>query len=398
MAKQTLYMDYRSSKSLQIFLSYLISNGEISGDACYYLFRREQMPDNLKDILLRNPSMNLSTLLSILTLYDEIVISPIKGLPQIDESLLDEMGIHYRQKTSEQPWASRLFVDNTSISAEEAEYVIRSHKREILEDYSQEKGFIDYWTNYDFNVSDSFDHYLDSKYHLDILPSKNPITNLSMLLDKYILDKTLGSMRLPAHILKMGEYDFMDYLDATFECLAGSMRSSYGTFYSNILSTHNWKRVTGHECERIDNIVLAADFSSGIGVIPHPETIQEVISWRKYPDMISFRAVFSDWVHTLRNGDIQLADKMREEICKANNQLKKLDKYDKLNKNAMVALIKIGLSQVPGIDKIITVSDFLTPYITDYQFSKNSWVNLPAFNPVFKTLQHGLDKSDIGSV
>lgn len=38
MAKQVLYMDYSTGRSLQIFLTYLISEGKINDEMYYYLF------------------------------------------------------------------------------------------------------------------------------------------------------------------------------------------------------------------------------------------------------------------------------------------------------------------------------------------------------------------------
>ena len=135
------------------------------------------------------------------------------------------------------------------------------------------------------------------------------------------------------------------------------------------------------DLDKMDDLVFAADFASGMGVIPHPETIEEVVSWRKHANMKSFRSVFSDWVSVLRNGNLDMACKMKMDVRRANEQLIKLDKYEKLNKNALVAKIKTGISKIPAIDILATTTDFLTPYIADYIQSKNGWVNLPAFNP-----------------
>ena len=37
MAKQVLYMDYSTGRSLQIFLTYLISEGKINDEMYYYI-------------------------------------------------------------------------------------------------------------------------------------------------------------------------------------------------------------------------------------------------------------------------------------------------------------------------------------------------------------------------
>ena len=276
------------------------------------------------------------------------------------------------------------FQKKKTIYAEEAASLVRANKKEILSDFGQEKSFYDYWLNYDFDLADSFDYYLERNYHLSLLPSLKSIDNLYAALDFSIFG------RGPQHLLKTGEYDFMDYLDSTFSSLAYSVHDRHGTFYSCVFSMDNRNQITIKDLDKIDGIVLAADFASGIGVIPHPETIEEVVKWRKYAEMKSFRSVFSDWVSTLRNGNIDLADKIKFDVRKANDQLLKLDKYEKLNKNVLVASVKTELSKIFGIDALIMTSDFLTPYATDYIQRENNWVLLPAFNsnyPLFRALR-----------
>lgn len=378
-------MDYSSSKALQVFLSFVTTKGKIDEETYYYLFGNSPLSISEQYEMLHRHYRNFYGMLSMLTLYDEIVITPVKNLPLINETLLDELGIYYAHAESEKSWIRKILKKNKSITAEEAESIIRTHKKEILSDFIQEKCFADYWTNYDFNLSDSFEYYLERCYHLDILPSSNLSRRLST---QYEFD-LLG--RNPQHFLKTGEYVFMDYLDSTFRSLGNSIQNQNGTFYSSILTPNNWNIVAAADCKEVDNLVVAADFSGGIGVVPHPETIQDVIKWRKYPELKSFRAVFSEWVHAMRNGDIDLASKMQLDVREANKQLLKLEKYDILTKNVMVAFVKFGLSKIPGVDVLIAASDFLTPYVTDYQKSQNAWVNLPAFNPnlpSFETLKY----------
>ena len=315
-------------------------------------------------------------MLSMLTLYDEIVVYPINEIQRLDEGLLDELGIHYSSTNEKnKSGIKRIFQNKKAISAEEAANIVRAAKGAILSDFRQEKSYADYWINYDFDLSDSFDYYLERNYHLSVLPSSKPIKNISTLLEFDILG------RGPQNLLKTGEYDFMDYLDSTFSSLAKSMYDRRGTFYSSLFYKDSWSNINMEDLDKMDDLVFAADFASGMGVIPHPETIEEVVSWRKHANMKSFRSVFSDWVSVLRNGNLDMACKMKMDVRRANEQLIKLDKYEKLNKNALVAIIKTGISKIPAIDILATTTDFLTPYIADYIQSKNGWVNLPAFNP-----------------
>ena len=58
MAKQTLYMDYSSSKSLQIFLQFLIGNGKINEEMYYYLFGDRDISDDEKNLCLHRHYRN----------------------------------------------------------------------------------------------------------------------------------------------------------------------------------------------------------------------------------------------------------------------------------------------------------------------------------------------------
>ena len=376
MGKQVLYMDYSTGRSLQIFLTYLISEGKINDEMYYYLFGDDSLSNDEKQAMLHRHFRGFYGMLSMLTLYDEIVVYPINEIQRLDEGLLDELGIHY-SSTNEKSKSGikRISKNKKAISAEEAANIVRAAKGAILSDFRQEKSYADYWINYDFDLSDSFDYYLERNYHLSVLPSSKPIKNISTLLEFDILG------RGPQNLLKTGEYDFMDYLDSTFSSLAKSMYDRRGTFYSSLFYKDSWSNINMEDLDKMDDLVFAADFASGMGVIPHPETIEEVVSWRKHANMKSFRSVFSDWVSVLRNGNLDMACKMKMDVRRANEQLIKLDKYEKLNKNALVAIIKTGISKIPAIDILATTTDFLTPYIADYIQSKNGWVNLPAFNP-----------------
>lgn len=377
-------MDYSSSRALQIFLSYLISKGKINEDMYYYLFGDNIISKKEQLIMLHSHYRNFYGMLSMLTLYDDIIIYPTRNIEPIDESLLDELGIHYFSD-KKKLWSGEMTKKVNPVDAKNIEDIIRIHKREILGDFRQEKCYSEYWINYKFDLSDSFEYYFERKYHLDMIKNVKLEDRLSSLINQNIWGRT------PQNILKTGEYDFMDYLDATIKSLSCSIQNRYGTFSSKLFSSNNWRTVMPEDLEKLDTVVLAADLSGGIGVIPYPETIEEVIAWRKYAEMKAFRAVFSDWIYSMRSGDISLSCKIKLDIERANKQLLKLEGYDKLNRNVMIALINIGLSKIPAIDILKTATDFVTPYIIDYQNTKNSWVNLPAFNSkttLYRNLKH----------
>lgn len=368
MAKQTLYMDYSSSKSLQIFLQFLIGNGKINEEMYYYLFGDRDISDDEKNLCLHRHYRNFYKILSMLTLYDEIVIVPIKDYERINEEILEELGVHYQKKESR---VRKILKKKSYVTAEEVKKIVYNHQKEILADYMQEKSYYDYWPNYHFDLTDSLKWYLDHDYHIE--------------------NKTYSFVgRYPQHLLKSGEYYFMGYLDGTVAGLVNSLCDSEGTFYSCLFSDNSKNRIEISDLEKVDNFVLALDFAGGLGVVPCPEKISEVIEWRKNSDMKAFRAVFSDWIHTLRRGDISLACKIQLDVKKANEKIRSIEKYEKLDKNVFVAFIKTLLSQVPEMGILMDISDYITPYVTDYQKSKNSWVNLPAFNSnysIFKTLK-----------
>ena len=372
MEKQVLHMDYSTSRSLLIFLFYLANGGKLNEDMYYYIFGNKQLSEDEKARMLACHYRGFYSMLSMLTLYDEIVVYPVEGVKDMDEGLLDELGIHYSKGEKDKSFSRSLFKEKNTLSAEEAERIVRANAGEILSDFRQEKCYYDYWTDYDFNLYDSLIFYLESKYHFDILPSEKIGENATSYFGRHFLGRS------PQNLFKTGEYDFLNYLDATFESMARGMNDQRGTFYSSMLSKAEFIGAT--DLDNIDNIVLAADYSSGLGVIPHPETIDEVRKWRNRDELKSFRPVFASWIDTMRNGEINIACKMKTDVQKANKQLAHLDKCDKIQKNAFVALIKAGLSAIPQISAVEMVADFITPYTTDFIRGKNNWVNLPAFN------------------
>lgn len=373
-------MDYSSSKALHSFILFDILNGKIDSETYFYLFGDQQLTYDEQQKMLHHHYRNFYGMLSMLTLYDEIILSPINGMLQLDESLLDELGIHYSSKDMKNKklrWGKAK--KNSFITAEEAESIVRKNKKKILADFEQEKAYYDYWIDYKFDLSDSFEYYLERCFHFDILPGSNsPRPNCSW-------------GRTPWHLLKTGEYIFRDYLDSTFRGLASSINDQDGTFCSSLFVPNNCKFVNFNDHEKINNFVMMADFSAGIAVIPYPETIQEVIKCRKYKDLQSFRSIFSDWVHVMRNGDIDLVNKIKLDVRIANERLRKLDKFTQLDKNIMIAFIKFPVSKIPFIDVLLATSDYIKTYVTDYEENQNSWVNLPAFNPnfpYFRNLKH----------
>lgn len=386
---QVLYMDYSSGRSLQIFITYLMTKGNINDEMQYYLFGEKLLSDDEKQDRLRRHFRGFYGMLSMLTLYDKIVVYPIREIQQLNENLLGELGIYYSSTNKRsKSWAKKFRKDETTIFAEEAAKIVRANKTALLSDFRQEKSYTDYWMNYNFDLSDSFDFYFEQNYYLSNFSSSKSIGNILNPFEFNFLG------RGPQHLLKNGEYYFMDYLDLTFSALAHSLYDANGTFYSNLFFNSNWSSVNIEDLNEIDRIVFAADFASGMGVIPRPETIEEVKAWRKYEDMKSFRSVFSDWVVALRNGDIDVACKMKTDVHIANEKLIKLAKCEKLNKNVLVALVKTGISKLPATDVLATTTDFITPYVTDYIQSKNGWVNLPAFNSnysLFHTLRQRND-------
>lgn len=249
MAKQTLYMDYSSSKSLQIFLQFLIGNGKINEEMYYYLFGDRDISDDEKNLCLHRHYRNFYKILSMLTLYDEIVIVPIKDYERINEEILEELGVHYQKKESR---VRKILKKKSYVTAEEVKKIVYNHQKEILADYMQEKSYYDYWPNYHFDLTDSLKWYLDHDYHIE--------------------NKTYSFVgRYPQHLLKSGEYYFMDYLDGTVAGLVNSLCDSEGTFYSCLFSDNSKNRIEISDLEKVDNFVLALDFAGGLGVVPCPE-------------------------------------------------------------------------------------------------------------------------------
>ena len=372
MSKQTLCLDYSSSKSLLYFLIEIgiithyydgkqIIRSDLS-DMNYYLYGNWKLTDDEKSALLHRHFRNFYGLVSLLTLYDEILVQEIHTFFKFDTSNLEEIGIKIISPIS--------IIPSNSIVCN-AKEIFELFRRNIISDFMQD------------NQGDCFDNH------------PNPD-----MIDYYISNHLFLEHCKGYHFSKYRpSYSFMtrngfdhwetrlfDYLDQTFNSIIIGLLRSNATHYSDVFKNPGWSVIEPTDSIRINDCALVADFSSGIGIIPHPETFKEIVTWRNDPNMISFRRVFSAWVKTIREGKIDLANKMQNDVRIANQKLDALDKIEYIEKSTFVSIIKASLSLNPYIASTLTAVDFIKPYVIDAQRKKNSWILLPGFQSHYRSL------------
>lgn len=372
MSKQTLCLDYSSSKSL---LYFLIEIGVITHyrdgkqitrsdlfDLNYYLYGRRKLTDDEKNALLHRHFRNFYGLVSLITLYDEILVQDIHTFFEFDTSNLEEIGLKIVAPISKIP--SNSIICN-------AKEIFELFRRNIVSDFMQD------------NQGDCFDNH------------PNPDMIDYYISNHLFLDRCKGyhfsKYRASCPFITRNAFDhwevrLFDYLDQTFNSIIIGLLSSNATHYSEVFKNPGWSVIEPSDSTRINDCVLVADFSSGISIIPHPETFKEIVTWRKDPNMMSFRRVFSAWVKTIREGKVDLAIKVQNDVRIANQKLDTLDKIEHIEKNTLVSILKTSLSFNPYIGSALVAVDFIKPYVIGNQRKKNSWVLLPGFQSHYRSL------------
>lgn len=138
----------------------------------------------------------------------------------------------------------------------------------------------------------------------------------------------------------------------------------------NIPEINNYKK-----SEYISQII-SLDLSPELYSFPIPDNMNEVIQLRKRPEIVSFRKVFFEWCGLLRNGDFDLACKVKQDIRKSQNELDKYYKWENSKVKLFSCLIDATIGQIPYISNIVSaVSPFSTRKMLEKRID-NSWILL----------------------
>lgn len=155
-----------------------------------------------------------------------------------------------------------------------------------------------------------------------------------------------------------------------------SMISGSIYFDGSILPTHHGVQspvdVTAEDVSQIMNI----DLSPELYHLPIPSTFSEAILLRNRPEILSFRNVFFEWCKAIKQGDIEMATRIKKDISIAQKELDKYYKWEEQKTKLFSCITEVLISQIPYLSNVVgAISPFQTRD-TLRKKSKNSWILL----------------------
>lgn len=379
----TLRLDYNASKALLFYMCYqndIIQPQYLEDtDIGYYFFglHRERdyslnlRHDNYEKQILSNYFERFDCLYSLLTLYDHISLSPIffedsKEVYGFNKDQLADLGLFYNDEKSSLP--SKSVIEDT-IS------IMHLYEKDILAYYANDNAsrYVDILNHFGFERYFEIQAYKDAfkETFLDNLKKKIPFYDIIHLGVLFINTR---------NVFDAGEMRGFHYLDAYFLTISDALRNPRNTFYSSCISIPKMKRVELKACNELDQYIVQAEFSKGLSIVPKAENYQDIVELRKDPNLQSFRDVFGEWIEYFVKGDIDSFARIKQDVLKANENLCKLKKYERVKNSPIYNVLSVLLgAAIPELSFILggvgVVSSFAEPQVE----LKNRWVNLPAF-------------------
>ncbi|MEB9942239.1 hypothetical protein P4K75_29205, partial [Bacillus cereus] len=111
-----------------------------------------------------------------------------------------------------------------------------------------------------------------------------------------------------------------------------------------------------------------------IQYIPRIESIDDLLRLREKKEIKRFREVLIEWKNLMNNGDIKLAEKIRSDILKANKEISKLDKWEKVDN--WFYYLAVPTMFIPIISNVVTVGGAYSRYHIESKQKKYGWIGI----------------------
>lgn len=151
-------------------------------------------------------------------------------------------------------------------------------------------------------------------------------------------------------------------------------------YYDGVISSRNlnlnFDRFDLNKLQENITQIISLDLSPELYSLPIPSNINEVIQLRKRPEIVSFRKIFFEWCNFLKNGDVEMASKVKQDIKKAQTELEKYYKWENSKVKTFSCLFDAFIGQIPYISNIVSA---VSPFSLRKMFKQrvnNSWVLL----------------------
>lgn len=194
--------------------------------------------------------------------------------------------------------------------------------------------------------------------------------NYVNLANKYIIEKT----ELNQSIMDIYQTMLLYFYQTTISLMNGIACNA--DFYTNIFDENSTVTSVNAIENNIDDIyyICKLELPKELNILPAPQTLLDVINYRKSPYIISFRNIFQEWMNYIEKGEINIAKKIEKDVIKANGYFQKLDRFEKISNNPFIRTCLFAGGFIPIISEMINISTYAGGFIKDGLSRKNNWV------------------------
>lgn len=315
--------------------------------------------DEITDTAKHSRIDNKKFLLFALVLFDKIDASHLSMFNMdklIDLGIVDEHAHMIEDKIANMDETSSLFFhlddalqqDNQTLLAtkEIAEEIMIANKSKIVRAIAKQENLHEYGFLDEREIAKNYAKWL---YNCELWGSIN-------------FNRAKETMGIMKESIMYGLYDSI---------------TSGAIYYDGSISNVNIKS-TDVNADIAENIsrIMNIDLSPELYHLPIPSTVSEAIELRKRPEIASFRNVFFEWCDAIKQCDIDMAQRIKSDVRKAQKELDKYYKWENSKIKLFSCIIDVIVSQIPYLSNIVgCISPFQTRNILRNK-AENSWILL----------------------
>src|SRR5262249_30656489 len=109
-----------------------------------------------------------------------------------------------------------------------------------------------------------------------------------------------------------------------------------------------------------------------MGYMPVVESFDDLLRLRENKSIDEFRNKLYEWYEELPKGKFDTLKKIKSDIKKTNQELKRLEKWRRLDR--ILFWLQLPVTFIPIISTLFTVTAFSTGVLIRTKESRNSWV------------------------
>ncbi|MPY73635.1 MAG: hypothetical protein GEU87_05190 [Alphaproteobacteria bacterium] len=152
---------------------------------------------------------------------------------------------------------------------------------------------------------------------------------------------------------------------------------------NNTVGTRRWyrKRHGAKSLPNPDNAVetcqlLRVQFRDELTVVPDPRNLYEAIEYSSCPEIVRLGQLLDEWLQSARADNLSMECRIRRDITKASQDLKRLQRYREFKESPFVFGLRTVLGQVPIISNVVSVVEVGGWLWERHTQKRTCWVSL----------------------